>query len=104
MLQGVFSGKDDKCIKTASCNFQWVGECSWQADEGERPQGQDGKRETDRQRERAGKIGRLDDSNQRERHITNNVFANSSVYLLTLSINAMQVYFIVFQTRFENDI
>ncbi len=72
MLQGVFSGKDDKCIKTAlslSCNFQWVGECSWQADEGERPQGQDGKRETDRQRERAGKIGRLDDSNQRERHI-----------------------------------
>ncbi len=27
------------------------------------------KRETDRQRERAGKIGRLDDSNQRERHI-----------------------------------
>lgn len=61
MLQGVFSGKDDKCIKTAlspSCNFQWVGECSWQADEGERPQGQDGKRETDGQREREGKTGR----------------------------------------------
>lgn len=48
MLQGVFSGKHDKCIKNTlslSCNFQWVGECSWQSDEGERPQGQDGERE-----------------------------------------------------------
>jgi len=55
MLQGVFSGKDDKRIKTAlslSCNFQWVGECSWQADEGERPQGQEGERKRDRRAKR----------------------------------------------------